>query len=97
MIDPDMADHSYVTPMMPEVNEQAVAKERLDAILPTMDGQTTLNLVLALAKNGVSEKYDVELIGAKLHAIKKVEDRDLFTQDMENIGLETLPSGVGRK
>ncbi|XP_034895737.1 carbamoyl phosphate synthase arginine-specific large chain, chloroplastic [Populus alba] len=95
MTDPDLADRTYVAPLTPEVVEQVVAKERPDAILPTMGGQTALNLAVALAENGVLEKYNVELIGAKLDAIKKAEDRDLFKQAMENIGLKTPPSGIG--
>lgn len=95
MTDPDLADRTYVAPLTPEVVEQVVAKERPDAILPTMGGQTALNLAVALAANGVLEKYNVELIGAKLNAIKKAEDRDLFKQAMENIGLKTPPSGIG--
>lgn len=95
MTDPDMADRTYITPMTPELVEQVLEKERPDALLPTMGGQTALNLAVALAENGVLEKYGVELIGAKLDAIKKAEDRDLFKQAMENIGIKTPPSGIG--
>ncbi|XVF70123.1 hypothetical protein PTKIN_Ptkin11bG0137100 [Pterospermum kingtungense] len=95
MTDPDMANRTYITPMTPELVEQVLEKERPDAILPTMGGQTALNLAVALAESGVLEKYGVELIGAKLDAIKKAEDRDLFKQAMKNIGIKTPPSGIG--
>ncbi|KDP44116.1 hypothetical protein JCGZ_05583 [Jatropha curcas] len=95
MTDPDMADRTYITPMTPELVEQVIEKERPDALLPTMGGQTALNLAVALAESGALEKYNVELIGAKLDAIKKAEDRDLFKQAMKTIGLKTPPSGVG--
>ncbi|KAK6926841.1 Methylglyoxal synthase-like domain [Dillenia turbinata] len=95
MTDPDMADRTYITPMTPELVEQVLEKERPDAILPTMGGQTALNLAVALAENGALKKYGVELIGAKLQAIKKAEDRDLFKQAMWNIGIKTPPSGIG--
>lgn len=95
MTDPDMADKTYVTPMTPELVEKVLEKERPDALLPTMGGQTALNLAVALAESGVLEKYGIELIGAKLDAIKKAEDRDLFKQAMKNIGLKTPPSGIG--
>ncbi|KAJ0525640.1 putative carbamoyl-phosphate synthase (glutamine-hydrolyzing) [Helianthus annuus] len=95
MTDPEMADRTYIEPMTPELVEQIIAQERPDAILPTMGGQTALNLAVALAENGVLDKYNVELIGAKLEAIKKAEDRDLFKQAMKNIGLKTPPSGIG--
>nr|KAJ0185208.1 hypothetical protein LSAT_V11C900458390 [Lactuca sativa] len=95
MTDPDMADRTYIEPMTPELVEQVIAKERPDAILPTMGGQTALNLAVALAESGVLDKYNVELIGAKLEAIKKAEDRELFKEAMKNIGLKTPPSGIG--
>ncbi|KAK9280215.1 hypothetical protein L1049_013902 [Liquidambar formosana] len=95
MTDPDMADRTYITPMTPELVEQVLEKERPDALLPTMGGQTALNLAVALAESGALEKYGVELIGAKLDAIKKAEDRDLFKQAMKSIGIKTPPSGIG--
>ncbi|MFS7895375.1 putative carbamoyl-phosphate synthase (glutamine-hydrolyzing) [Helianthus anomalus] len=95
MTDPEMADRTYIEPMTPELVEQVIAQERPDAILPTMGGQTALNLAVALAERGVLDKYNVELIGAKLEAIKKAEDRELFKQAMKNIGLKTPPSGIG--
>ncbi|KAM7518937.1 hypothetical protein LguiB_017899 [Lonicera macranthoides] len=95
MTDPDMADRTYIEPLTPELVEQIIEKERPDALLPTMGGQTALNLAVALAESGVLKKYGVELIGAKLEAIQKAEDRDLFKQAMKNIGLKTPPSGIG--
>ncbi|KAM5574232.1 carbamoyl-phosphate synthase large chain, chloroplastic [Rosa sericea] len=94
MTDPDLADRTYITPMTPELVEQVLEKERPDALLPTMGGQTALNLAVALAESGALDKYGVELIGAKLEAIKKAEDRDLFKQAMNNIGIKTPPSGI---
>lgn len=81
--------------MTPELVEDIIAQERPDAILPTMGGQTALNLAVALAESGALAKYNVELIGAKLDAIKRAEDRDLFKKAMERIGLKTPPSGIG--
>ncbi|XP_043699616.1 carbamoyl-phosphate synthase large chain, chloroplastic-like [Telopea speciosissima] len=95
MTDPDLADKTYITPMTPELVEQVLEKERPDALLPTMGGQTALNLAVALAENGALKRYGVELIGAKFDAIKKAEDRDLFKQAMKNIGIKTPPSGIG--
>lgn len=95
MTDPETANRTYIAPMTPELVEQVIEKERPDALLPTMGGQTALNLAVALAESGALERYGVELIGAKLGAIKKAEDRDLFKQAMKNIGLKTPPSGIG--
>ncbi|MFN6234977.1 MAG: carbamoyl phosphate synthase large subunit, partial [Microcystis sp.] len=94
MTDPEMADRTYIEPILPEIVEKIIAKERPDAILPTMGGQTALNTAVALAKSGVLEKYNVELIGAKLPAIEKAEDRELFKQAMEKIGVPVCPSGI---
>ncbi|TXG73923.1 hypothetical protein EZV62_002502 [Acer yangbiense] len=94
MTDPDLADRTYITPMTPELVEQILENERPDALLPTMGGQTALNLAVALAESGVLDKYGIELIGAKLDAIKKAEDRELFKQAMKNIGVKTPPSGI---
>src|SRR6202162_4474009 len=88
MTDPEMADATYIEPITPEYVEKIIAKERPDAILPTMGGQTALNTAVALAENGVLEKYNVELIGAKLPAIKMAEDRELFLAAMKRAGLE---------
>src|SRR5512147_1828521 len=92
MTDPNTADRTYIEPLTPEVVELIIEKERPDALLPTMGGQTALNLAVTLAESGVLEKYRVELIGARLHAIKKAEDRELFKEAMEKIGLEVPQS-----
>lgn len=94
MTDPETADRTYIEPLTPEMVAKVIAKERPDALLPTMGGQTALNLAVALAKNGVLEEYNVELIGAKLPAIEKAEDRKLFNDAMEKIGVNVCPSGT---
>ena len=94
MTDPETADRTYIEPLTPEIVEKVIAKERPDALLPTMGGQTALNLAVALAKNGVLDKYNVELIGAKLPAIEKAEDRKLFNEAMAKIGVAVCPSGT---
>lgn len=94
MTDPETADRTYIEPLTPELVEKVIAKERPDALLPTMGGQTALNIAVALAKNGALEKYNVELIGAKLPAIEKAEDRKLFNEAMERIGVKMCPSGT---
>ncbi|GGH52319.1 carbamoyl-phosphate synthase large subunit [Frigidibacter albus] len=88
MTDPEMADATYIEPITPEIVAKIVEKERPDAILPTMGGQTGLNTALALADMGVLEKFGVELIGAKREAIEMAEDRKLFREAMDRIGLE---------
>ncbi|WP_026147801.1 carbamoyl-phosphate synthase large subunit [Robiginitomaculum antarcticum] len=88
MTDPDMADATYVEPITPEIVEKIIAKERPDALLPTMGGQTALNTALALEDMGVLEKYGVEMIGAKADVIDKAENRERFAQAMTKIGLE---------
>ena len=92
MTDPEMADATYIEPITPEFVERVIAREKPDALLPTMGGQTALNTALALAANGVLEKYNVELIGAKRDAIKKAEDRELFRDAMTKICLESPKS-----
>src|SRR4028118_346340 len=94
MTDPETADRTYIEPLTPELVEKVIAKERPDALLPTMGGQTALNIAVALAKNGALERYGVELIGAKLPAIEKAEDRQLFKEAMERIGVEVCPCGT---
>ena len=86
MTDPDFADRTYVEPVNPDTLARIIAKERPDALLPTLGGQTALNCAVAVAKDGTLDKYGVELIGAKLPAIEKAEDRTLFKRAMENIG-----------
>jgi carbamoyl-phosphate synthase large subunit len=93
MTDPEMADRTYVEPITPEIVEQIIARERPDALLSTMGGQTALNIAVALAEAGVLEHYGVELIGAKLEAIRKAESRELFKASMQRIGLEVPASG----
>ncbi|MBD2328969.1 carbamoyl-phosphate synthase large subunit [Alkalinema sp. FACHB-956] len=94
MTDPETADRTYIEPLTPELVEQVIAKERPDALLPTMGGQTALNLAVTLAKSGVLDRYNVELIGAKLPAIEMAEDRKLFKEAMERIGVGVCPSGL---
>ncbi|MDB6181131.1 carbamoyl-phosphate synthase large subunit [Paracoccus fistulariae] len=88
MTDPEMADATYIEPITPEIVEKIIAKERPDALLPTMGGQTGLNTALALADAGVLNRYGVELIGAQRSAIEMAEDRKLFREAMDRIGLE---------
>ena len=94
MTDPDMADRTYIEPLTPEVVTQVIERERPDALLPTMGGQTALNLAVVLAENGTLERFGVELIGANLEAIRKAEDRQLFKQAMQRIGVDVCPSGI---
>src|SRR5437867_4100319 len=94
MTDPEFADKTYVEPLTPEYVEAVIGHERPDALLPTVGGQTALNLAVALSENGVLDKYGVELIGAQIKAIKIAEDRLLFKEAMREIGLETPDSGV---
>jgi len=94
MTDPDMADATYIEPLIAETLELIIEKERPDALLPTMGGQTALNLSVELAQTGVLDKFGVELIGAKLEAIQKAEGREPFKNAMANIGLETPKSSV---
>ena len=94
MTDPGMADVTYIEPITWRVVESIIAKERPDAVLPTMGGQTALNCALDLAKNGVLEKYGVEMIGASREAIDMAEDREKFKQAMTRIGLGSARSGV---
>ena len=93
MTDPEFADRTYIEPLRPEIVEKIIAHERPDALLPTIGGQTGLNLAIDLAEAGVLDCYGVELVGAKLPAIKKAEDRDLFKAAMERIGLDLPRSG----
>ena len=92
MTDPDMADATSLEPITPEIVARIIEKERPDALLPTMGGQTALNTALALHQRGVLDEFNVELIGAKPDAIKKAEDRALFRKAMDSIGLESARS-----
>ena len=94
MTDPEIAERTYIEPLTPELVEKVIAKERPDALLPTMGGQTALNVAVSLAKNGTLAKYDVDLIGAKLPAIEMAEDRQLFKEAMGRIGVQVCPSGI---
>src|SRR6266568_2792171 len=94
MTDPDFADRTYIEPVTPEILAKIIEKERPDAILPTLGGQTALNTAVSVAEMGILEKFGVELIGAKLPAIKKAEDRTLFKAAMEKIGLAVPNSGL---
>jgi carbamoyl-phosphate synthase large subunit len=94
MTDPDMADRTYIEPLTPEVVTRVIEIEKPDALLPTMGGQTALNLAVTLAENGTLAKHGVELIGANLAAIQKAEDRLLFKEAMARIGVAVCPSGI---
>jgi carbamoyl-phosphate synthase large subunit len=94
MTDPGVADATYIEPILPEVVAEIIRKEKPDALLPTMGGQTALNCAKALAEDGTLEELGVELIGANLDAINKAEDRDLFNDAMANIGLDVARNGI---
>jgi carbamoyl-phosphate synthase large subunit len=93
MTDPEFADRTYIEPITPETVAEVIAVERPDALLPTLGGQTALNTAVALHDAGVLDKYGVELIGAKIDAIRKAEDRQLFKDAMQSIGIEVARSG----
>ncbi len=97
MTDPGLADATYVEPITPEVVAKIIAKERPDALLPTMGGQTALNTALSLKRMGVLDRYNVEMIGAKPAAIDMAEDRALFREAMARIGLETPTLDAGQR
>ncbi|MCL4833616.1 MAG: carbamoyl-phosphate synthase large subunit [Caldilineaceae bacterium] len=94
MTDPEMADATYIEPLTVDILEKIIAAERPDALLPTVGGQTGLNLGVALAEAGILDKYGVELIGANLRSIQVAEDRKLFKEAMEAVGLESPRSGI---
>jgi carbamoyl-phosphate synthase large subunit len=94
MTDPEMADRTYIEPIVPEMLERIIERERPDALLPTLGGQTGLNVSVALHESGVLAKYGVQMIGAKYEAIKKGEDRNLFKESMKKIGLDLPRSGL---
>src|SRR3989338_203038 len=96
MTDPEFADRTYIEPITPEFVRAIIEKERPDALLPTMGGQTSLNIAVQLAKNGILKEYNVELIGAKLPAIELAEDRELFKNKMQEIGLEVPKSYIAK-
>src|SRR5687768_13495019 len=94
MTDPEFADATYVEPLLPGPVAQVIEKERPDALLPTLGGQTALNLARTLSEDGTLDKYGVELIGANYDAIGRAEDRDLFRQTMEAAGLRMPRSAI---
>src|SRR5690349_21478128 len=94
MTDPDMADRTYIEPVTPEFVEAILQAERPDALLPTLGGQTALNVALALHDSGALERFGCRLIGASAEAIRKAEDRELFRQAMDRINLESARSGL---
>src|SRR5258707_14277056 len=93
MTDPEFADRTYIEPLTPEVLERIIEREKPDAILPTVGGQTGINLAMALYENGALERHGVELIGANYDAIRTAEDRQLFKECMNRIGVEVARSG----
>ncbi len=96
MTDPELADKTYIEPVTPEFVRAIIQKEKPDALLPTMGGQTALNIAVSLAKDGTLEEFGVELIGAKLNAIELAEDRELFKNKMQEIGLEVPKSYIAK-
>src|SRR3954465_10774788 len=96
MTDPEFADRTYVEPITPEVVEAILEREKPDAILPTMGGQTALNVAMELNRNGALVRHQVKLIGANAQAIAKGEDRQLFKEAMLRIGLDVPRSGIAR-
>ncbi len=96
MTDPEMADATYIEPLVPEILERIIDRERPDALLPTLGGQTALNLAMALHEQGTLERYGVELIGASPQAIRIAEDRLAFKEAMEKAGLEVPRSVLAR-
>lgn len=96
MTDPDVADKTYIEPITTEIIEEIIKKEKPDAILPTMGGQTALNAAMLLKKKGILKKYNIELIGANSEAIENAEDREKFKKNMTDIGLECAKSAICR-
>jgi len=96
MTDPEMADRTYIEPITPEILEMIIARERPDALLPTLGGQTALNTAVTVAEAGILDKYSVKMIGASFEVIKKAEDRELFREAMKKVGLRVPKSGIAR-
>ena len=96
MTDPDMADRTYIEPITVEYVEKIIQREQPDVLLPTLGGQTALNVAVELAESGILDRYSVELIGAKLKAIKMAEDREQFQQAMGRIGIDVPRGGFAR-
>ena len=93
MTDPEFADRTYIEPVTPEVVEKIIKRDRPDALLPTMGGQTALNTAVAVSEQGVLEKYNVELIGANIDAIESAENRELFKEKMDLANIHTAKGG----
>jgi len=93
MTDPELAHRTYIEPITPEILEKVIRAERPDSLLPTLGGQTGLNIAVALAERGVLKKYNVRLIGAKLQTIERAEERDRFKKIIEHAGLQVPRSG----
>lgn len=93
MTDPEFADRTYIEPLTSDILHEIIRRERPDALLPTLGGQTALNLAMELEEKGILHRYQVELIGATADAISKAEDRQLFKQTMQGIGLDLPRSG----
>ena len=96
MTDRNLADATYLEPVTPEAVAAIIEKEKPDALLPTVGGQTALDTAISLNNNGVLEKFDVELIGANVDAIERAEDRELFKNAMDNVGIQTARGGFAR-
>ena len=96
MTDPEFADRTYIEPITTDIAEKIIARERPEALLPTLGGQTALNLAIDLAEKGILDRYGVEMIGAQLASIKMAEDRDLFKEAMKRAGLDLPRSGYAR-
>ena len=96
MTDPELSDRTYIEPITVDVVEQVIQQERPDALLPTMGGQTALNMAVQLAERGILQKYNVELIGASYEAIIKAENREAFKEATARIGLRTPASAAAR-
>ena len=97
MTDPNLADATYIEPLTKEYLELVIKKEKPDAVLPTVGGQTALNLALDLYKNGFLNQHKVELIGAQAKAIEKAEDREKFKKEMDKVGIDTAKGGFVKK
>jgi len=97
MTDPEFADRTYIEPVTPEIVAKIIEKERPDAVLPTLGGQTGLNTAVEVARMGILEKFGVEMIGASTDSINKAEDRDLFRNAMNSIGLRIPNSGIANE
>ena len=93
MTDPDLADATYIEPITSDYVEQIIIKERPDALLPTVGGQTALNIAIELSNKGVLQRYKVQMIGAQIEAIEKAENRELFKHEMKKVGIDTANGG----